>query len=105
MFVKKLRKNGQITIPKKVQEQLNIQNGDFLTVYQQTKGMIAIKNHHHDHKLNQCVFSNGRVSIPVELRRILNIQDRSDLFMEVIIEERKIILKQYLECELLPPLS
>lgn len=96
MFLKKLLKNGQVSIPKKIQVQLNIQDGDYLTIYQQTEG-IAIKNQHHDPQLNQCIVSNGRISIPVELRRILKIKEQSNFLMEVFISEKKILLRHLID--------
>ncbi len=90
---KKISKNGQIGIPKQVRKQLNIQNGDFLTIYYDNDVLVIEKwdNQHHN-QLNQCIFSNGRVSIPIELRRIHNIELDFPVTMEI--SNKKILLKQ-----------
>ncbi|XJZ28032.1 AbrB/MazE/SpoVT family DNA-binding domain-containing protein [Bacillota bacterium Lsc_1132] len=82
MLLKRLNKKGQISIPKKIQQQLKIKDGDSLTIFQQ-KEQIILKSRHPNKRLNQCILSGGRISIPAELRRILNIHIDSDLEMEV----------------------
>lgn len=93
MFVKKLNKNGQITIPRKILKILKVNDGDYLTIYQQ-KDVIIIKNQHLNKQFNQCVINKGRISIPAEIRRILKIHSESFLLMDVSVPEEMILLKQ-----------
>ena len=93
MLLKKLNKKGQISIPKKIQQQLKIKDGDSLAIFQQ-KELIILKSQHPNQRLNQCILSGGRISIPAELRRILNIHTESDFVMEVSVPDEMILLKQ-----------
>lgn len=92
MFVKKLNKNGQITIPKKILKLLKVNDGDYLTIYHQEK-VIVIKTGHPNKHLNQCVINNGRISIPAEIRRILKIHADSPLLVDVSVQDEVILVK------------
>jgi len=96
LLIKKINKSGQVFIPKQFQKQLEIQDGDSLYIYQH-KGMIVVEkmdNQYEKRTLNECLLSNGRVSIPVELRRILQINVDAALIMESSTFEKKIYLKK-----------
>ncbi|MFS0646110.1 AbrB/MazE/SpoVT family DNA-binding domain-containing protein [Siminovitchia sp. 179-K 8D1 HS] len=86
-----MSKNGQIRIPKKIQKQLNLIEGQYLFVYE-SKNCIMIEKHHEDETLNQCLFTNGKITIPMELRRLCNINVREMFSIEVSCN--KIILKK-----------
>jgi len=96
LLIKKINKSGQIFIPKQIQNQLEIQNGDSLYIYHH-KGIIVVEkmdNQYEKRTLNECLLSNGRVSIPVELRRILQINVGAALIMESSNYDKKIYLKK-----------
>ncbi len=86
----KVSDNGQIRIPKKVQTQLNLIEGQYLFVYE-SQNCIMIEKHHEDETLNQCLFTNGKITIPMELRRLLNITARTTLSIDI--SSNKVILK------------
>lgn len=88
----KLYKTGQVTIPKKVQQQFDLKDGDFLYLYQQ-KGSIIVVKHHSDHTLNQSFFQNGRLYIPSELRRLLSFSPGIMIEMTITKSKDKLILK------------
>lgn len=92
----KLTKNGQIFISKKIQNQLDFHEGDFLFVHTY-KDSIIIEKNHHNKLLNQCVLSYGRISIPVELRRLLGISEMTSLSMKVSIEQGIIFIRKVKE--------
>ncbi|WP_141432574.1 AbrB/MazE/SpoVT family DNA-binding domain-containing protein [Bacillus sp. 03113] len=92
MYVKRLLKNGQISIPKKVQNQLSLIEGDYLYIYKDQES-IVIENKHHNQHLNQCIFRCGRVSIPIELRRLLDISYKTPLVMDASSIQNKIFIK------------
>lgn len=89
MFKRRIYGNGQISIPKKLQKELNIINGDNLFIYL-VNNSIIIQTTHHNKTLNQCYFSGGRLSIPMEIRRILNITDKTPLVMDITDDKQKI---------------
>jgi AbrB family looped-hinge helix DNA binding protein len=93
LYIKKLNKKGQITIPKKILKLLKVNDGDYLTIYQQ-KEVIVIKNKHPNKQLNQCVINNGRISIPAEIRNILKIHAESALLVDVSARDEVILVKQ-----------
>ncbi|WP_370875145.1 AbrB/MazE/SpoVT family DNA-binding domain-containing protein [Cytobacillus purgationiresistens] len=78
MYIKKITKNGQILIPKEIQNRTSISEGDFLYIYIRKK-QIVIEKSNENQTLNQCVFRNKLLSIPVEIRRILDISNESKL--------------------------
>lgn len=86
----KISDNGQIRIPKKVQTQLNLIEGQYLFVYE-SQNSIMIEKHHEDETLNQCLFTNGKITIPMELRRLFNITARTTLSIDI--SSNKVILK------------
>lgn len=87
----KLLKNGQVLIPKRAQKHLSIKDGDFLYLYQQGD-LIVIVKHHSNETLNQCIFRNGRISIPVELRTLIGITPSSLLEIHMDNTPKKIII-------------
>jgi AbrB family looped-hinge helix DNA binding protein len=96
LLIKKINKCGQVLIPKQIQKQLSIQDGDFLYIYYH-KGIIVvekIEKQNEKRTLNQCILSNGRVSIPAELRRILKMNLDTHIIMESSISDKKIYLRQ-----------
>lgn len=92
MYIK-LFKNGQIRIPKKFQLTLDFQEGNYLFIYE-SQNCIMIEKDHHDETLNLCLFTNSRISIPMELRRILEISDSTPLSMDVSISNDILLIKK-----------
>lgn len=92
MYYRRLSKSGQISIPKTVEQQLNLKEGHYLYVYQYKESIIIV-NHHSNKTLNQCIYRNGKVSIPAELRRLLGISFETPLEMTLADDQNKIIIK------------
>ncbi|KRG13936.1 hypothetical protein ACA30_13510 [Virgibacillus soli] len=86
----KISNGGRIRIPKNIHTELNWTDGRYLFVYE-FQNCIMIEKYNKDKTLNQCLFSNGRITIPIELRRLLNISPNSFLSMDVSCN--KVILK------------
>ncbi|MGP7816484.1 AbrB/MazE/SpoVT family DNA-binding domain-containing protein [Niallia sp. 01092] len=92
LIKRKIYKNGQISIPKHLQEELKITDGDLLFVYIVNK-TIFIEAAHDNETLNQCYIRDGRISIPTEIRRILTITNRTTLIMGISEDKQKIYVK------------
>ncbi|WP_139364917.1 AbrB/MazE/SpoVT family DNA-binding domain-containing protein [Sutcliffiella halmapala] len=75
--LRRIRKSGHLTIPKIIREQLEISDGDVLMIMEKPLGLV-MKPIDDDHVYNESVVSNnGKVNIPVEIRRNLNISEET----------------------------
>jgi bifunctional DNA-binding transcriptional regulator/antitoxin component of YhaV-PrlF toxin-antitoxin module len=93
MLIRKLYNNGQIIIPKKVTQELGIEDGQVLYIYNE-KETIVIEKDHEDKYLNQATLNNGNLTIPCELRKLLNWEGENFLEMEVN-SNNKITLRKF----------
>ncbi|MGG7618455.1 AbrB/MazE/SpoVT family DNA-binding domain-containing protein [Bacillus coreaensis] len=92
MFYRRLLKTGQITIPKEIEKELNIKEGQYLSLYKE-QGKIFIVKHHSNPTLNQCIYRYSRISLPVELRRLTGFNDGMLLAVNFCKNEQKIIIE------------
>lgn len=92
MDYRRLLKTGQITIPKKIQNQLRFKEGDFLFIYQYQDSIVITKQHDNN-TLNKCVFRDGRISIPAEIRRLLGITGDTLLILDTNSNQNKLFIK------------
>ncbi|WP_394237293.1 AbrB/MazE/SpoVT family DNA-binding domain-containing protein [Niallia oryzisoli] len=92
VFINKLLKTGQVRIPIKAQRILGFKEGQNLFIYH-SQGKIFIVRKHDNYTLNQCIFRNGRISIPAEIRRLLRISPDALLEMQVNHGKDKLIIK------------
>lgn len=92
MFYRRLSKTGQISIPKHMEQQLNLKEGYYLYIYNCKESIIIVK-HHSNETLNQCIYRNGKVSIPTELRRLLGISFETPLELTLSDDQDMIIIK------------
>ncbi|GKU84211.1 MULTISPECIES: AbrB/MazE/SpoVT family DNA-binding domain-containing protein [Bacillati] len=91
VYRRRIYNNGQISVPKKVQNLLNLKDGDLLFIDILDKSIIIIANH--DNKnLNQCYLSRNRISIPKEIRNILGITSDTPLIMGITDDEKGIFI-------------
>ncbi|WP_264738037.1 AbrB/MazE/SpoVT family DNA-binding domain-containing protein [Cytobacillus firmus] len=81
MYIKKLSKNGQISIPLALKKKLGVNDGEYIYIYKEARHLLISKHHEDDH-LNKVIFRNGKFSIPTELRRVLKIYPNSLLSLE-----------------------
>ena len=81
MYIKKLSKNGQISVPLALQKKLCVNDGEYVYIYMEA-GRLLISKHHEDVHLNKVIYRNGKFSIPTELRRMLKIYSNSLLSLE-----------------------
>lgn len=91
-YYKKPFKSGQITIPKRIQTYLDFNEGEYLFIYV-FKNWIEVVKQHHNKTLNQCIFGRGKISIPIELRRLLGITRTTLLKLQVDRNQDKLIIK------------
>lgn len=98
MYIKRLFRSGQVSIPKEFQKQLNINEGHYLFIYH-CNNSIVIEKDHHNKTLNQCIFRKGKVSIPIEIRNLMGIQVGN--LLKIQIKQDKLILLP-LHCKDLP---
>lgn len=92
MFYRRLTKTGQVFIPKKMEKQLRLKEGHYLYLYISEENIIIVK-HHSNKTLNQCIYRNGKISIPAELRRLVGISFNTPLEITLDEEQDKIIIK------------
>lgn len=92
MYYRKLLKTGQITIPKELQNELRFTEGEYLFIYQYQDSIILVKDHDNN-TLNKCIFRDGRISIPVELRRLLGITDNTLLMLGTNRNQTKLFIR------------
>lgn len=81
MYIKKLSKNGQISLPVGLKKNLGLKDGEYVYIYKEA-GQLVISRYHEDDHLNKVIFRNGRFSIPMELRKMLKICPNSLLLLE-----------------------
>lgn len=96
-IVRKVDQLGRIVIPKELRRALNIiEIEDLLEIYFED-GMIVLKKTSLE-EINSGVARKvdqlGRIVLPIELRRNLDIVEERDA-LEVFIDEEKIVLKKY----------
>ncbi|MBT2690867.1 AbrB/MazE/SpoVT family DNA-binding domain-containing protein [Bacillus sp. ISL-47] len=91
MYIKKLSKNGQISLPVALKKTLSVKDGEYVYIYKEA-GQLVISRHHEDDHLNKVIFRNGRLSIPMELRKMLKICPNSLLSLEAHSKKGSIII-------------
>ncbi|MBN8201421.1 AbrB/MazE/SpoVT family DNA-binding domain-containing protein [Bacillus sp. NTK034] len=82
MYIKKLSKNGQISVPLSLKKKLGVNDGEYVYIFMEA-GRLLISKHHEDDHLNKVIFRNGKFSIPAELRKMLKICPNSLLRLEI----------------------
>lgn len=92
MFIRKLYKNGQVSIPKEITKQLEINEGTILFVDYQ-EGNIVIDKKNDNSSLNQRTLSNGVINIPKEIRDIHGIGSDRYLLIKADQQSTRILLR------------
>lgn len=96
-IVRKIDQLGRIVIPKELRRALKIvEIEDSLEIYLEDGAIVLVKiNCEEDASgFSRKVDQLGRIVLPVELRRNLDIVEEKDA-LEIFIEDNKIILKKY----------
>lgn len=96
-IVRKVDQLGRIVIPKELRRTLKIEEiTDSLEIYLETGTIVLrkIKSGENDSGVSRKVDQLGRIVLPVELRRNLDIVEEKDA-LEVFIDEDRIVLKKY----------
>lgn len=96
MYVKKLTKNGQILLPAAIYRLLGIKDGEFVCIYEEDNQLV-VSNLPEDDHLNKCIFRNGKLSIPMELRNILKIDTNTLLLLQAYPEKGFITIMKFIE--------
>lgn len=96
LYVKKLTKNGQILLPAALYRMLGIKDGEFVTIYEDANQLV-VTNHHENAHLNKCIFRNGKLSIPMELRKMLKIDTNTLLLLQAYPENGFIKIMKLIE--------
>ncbi|OAS85905.1 AbrB/MazE/SpoVT family DNA-binding domain-containing protein [Metabacillus sp. KUDC1714] len=87
-----LTKTGQIYIPSFIRNEINLEPGDFINIFLEGKEIVMTNKEHYIIE-NQCVFSqNGTVHLPIEIRRLCNIDSEAVFRFTLNKEEQKISL-------------
>ncbi|MEB1806076.1 MAG: hypothetical protein LPK26_02035 [Bacillaceae bacterium] len=88
MNVCKITNRGIINFSKKIREQLNLMNGKIYSVYIHNKDKsIIIEPSEDETTHNQCVFHQGKITIPKEIRNLLKINANEHFIIEGIGEK------------------
>ncbi|MCA1028859.1 MULTISPECIES: AbrB/MazE/SpoVT family DNA-binding domain-containing protein [Cytobacillus] len=90
-YLRKITTNGQVSIPKVFIDLLQINDGDYVFIYVEGEKLI-IRRFHPDSRLNQCIFRNGKLTIPIEIRKQFNITTITVLLVQLVIEDSKIVI-------------
>lgn len=96
MYVKRLTKNGQILLPAALYRLLGIKDGEFVSIYEEANQLV-VSNLPEDDHLNKCIFRNGKLSIPMELRNILQIDTDTLLLLQAYPEKGLIKIMKLLK--------
>lgn len=94
LYYRRLLKTGQISIPKEVEDELNIMEGQFLSLYREGNRIVIVKQHSND-TLNQCIYSYRKISLPIELRRLTGFTCGMLLALNYCKNEQKILIQAH----------
>lgn len=88
----KLRKNGQLYIPKTITKKLKIDVGDIIYIFIDGKN-IVLTNREGFEKENKCIYNQkGTIHIPVEIRRLNNIDSEAVFTITIDEKEKRVYL-------------
>ncbi len=96
-IVRRVDQLGRIVIPKELRRTLSlVENEDFLEIYVENTSVILKKSDKKSDKsgITRGIDQLGRIVLPIELRRRLDIVEERDA-LEIYIDEETIILKKY----------
>ena len=96
-IVRKIDQLGRIVIPKELRKSLNIREiDDSLEIYVEENSVILRKlyNNEKSHGICRKVDQLGRIVLPIEIRRNLDITEEKDA-LEIFVDENFIYLKKY----------
>ncbi|MFA7636836.1 MAG: AbrB/MazE/SpoVT family DNA-binding domain-containing protein [Monoglobales bacterium] len=96
-IVRRIDQLGRIVVPKELRRALNIvEVKDLLEIYLENGSIILekIKTNQSSGRVSRKVDQLGRIVLPVELRRNVDIVEEKDS-LEIFIDGEKIILKKY----------
>ncbi|MEQ2527665.1 AbrB/MazE/SpoVT family DNA-binding domain-containing protein [Bacillaceae bacterium CLA-AA-H227] len=91
IFYKKISKTGQVNLPKEICTELNLVDGEYLFIYKYQQSVV-IEKQHENVTFNQCILRNGKISIPVELRKLTDITQNTLLEVQSNKSDEKIII-------------
>lgn len=91
MFIRKLYKNGQVSIPKEITKVMNI-NEDTTLFVDYHQGNIIIETQESDSYLNKRTIYNGVINIPKEIRDLNGIGSDCYLLIEADQQLARIVL-------------
>lgn len=96
-IVRKVDQLGRVVLPKELRKTLNIQEiEDFLEIYVEDNRII-LKKYEEDAATTgmvRRVDQLGRIVLPIELRRNMDIAEEKDA-LEIFVDGEKIVLKKY----------
>ena len=93
MKVYRLNRQGRLPIPKDVRDKMAWVDGELYDVYIPPKSKtIVIETSELQSNNNQCIYFKGRITIPIELRKIINITEHDRL--QYSIDNNKLIVKK-----------
>ena len=88
----KLRKSGELYIPKNLTKILNIEVGDRLNIFLEGKKIVLTSKAGFD-KENKCTYNQkGTIHIPAEIRRLSNIDSEAVFTITIDEKEKRVYL-------------
>jgi AbrB family looped-hinge helix DNA binding protein len=92
LYKVKLRKNGQLYIPKTLTKKLNIEVGDIIYIFIDGKNIVLTSKAGFE-KENKCTYNQkGTIHIPAEIRRLSNIDTEADFTITIDEKEKQVYL-------------
>ncbi|KGM45677.1 AbrB/MazE/SpoVT family DNA-binding domain-containing protein [Neobacillus niacini] len=88
----KLRKNGQLYIPKTLTKILNITVGDIINIFIDGKKIVLTSKEGFE-KENKCTYNQkGTIHIPAEIRKLNNIDTEAVFIITIDEKEKRVYL-------------
>lgn len=88
----KLKKNGQLYIPKTLTKILNIEVGDIINIFIDGKKIVLTSKAGFE-KENKCTYNQkGTIHIPAEIRRLSNIDTEAVFTITIDEKEKRVCL-------------
>lgn len=88
----KLRKNGQLYIPKTLTKILNIEVGDIINIFIDGKKIVLTSKAGFEKENKSTYNRNGTIHIPVEIRKLSNIEADANFTITIDEKEKRVCL-------------
>ncbi|MCK6205744.1 AbrB/MazE/SpoVT family DNA-binding domain-containing protein [Bacillus infantis] len=88
---RRLTKTGQLYIPKGLRQYLNFKEQMFLCIYVENNSII-IEHILDENSHNKIVYNGNKITVPVEIQRILGITKDTNLLVTPVCDFKKLVI-------------